>query len=95
MDDHSRVVQLQLAPAALKPPRPLEVLGELGRGFPVAEEFDIVALGNEVNGVSEELSKMVDIHAELPMSGVKQSLNVSVAVGVVGYEFARYHIQNK
>ena len=52
-------------------------------------------VGNEVSGVSEELSKMADIHIELPMRGIKQSLNVSVAVGVVGYEFARYYIQHK
>ncbi len=52
-------------------------------------------VGNEVSGVSEELSSMADIHVELPMRGVKQSLNVSVAVGVVGYEFARYYSQHK
>ena len=52
-------------------------------------------VGNEVNGVSEELSNMVNIHVELPMRGVKQSLNVSVAVGVVGYEFSRYYSQYK
>ena len=52
-------------------------------------------VGNEVSGVSEGLSSLSDIQAELPMRGVKQSLNVSVAVGVVGYEFARYHIQHK
>ncbi len=52
-------------------------------------------VGNEVSGVSEKLSKIADIHAELPMRGVKQSLNVSVAAGVVGYEFARYYIQHK
>ena len=51
-------------------------------------------VGNEVNGVSEELSNMVNIHVELPMRGVKQSLNVSVAAGVVGYEYARYYIQH-
>ena len=50
-------------------------------------------IGNEVNGVSEELSNMADIHAEIPMRGIKQSLNVSVAAGVVGYEFSRYYIQ--
>jgi len=27
------------------------------------------------------------------MRGVKQSLNVSVATGVVGYEFSRYYSQ--
>ena len=52
-------------------------------------------VGNEVSGVSEELSSLSDFQVELPMRGVKQSLNVSVAVGVVGYEFARYHIQKK
>ena len=43
-------------------------------------------VGNEVSGVSEELSKLADVHIELPMRGIKQSLNVSVSVGVVGYE---------
>ena len=52
-------------------------------------------VGNEVSGVSEDLSNIANIHAELPMRGVKQSLNVSVAAGVVGYEFARYYIQHK
>ena len=52
-------------------------------------------VGNEVSGVSENLSNMANIHVELPMRGVKQSLNVSVAAGVVGYEFARYYSQHK
>ena len=51
-------------------------------------------VGNEVSGVSEELSKLADIHVELPMRGIKQSLNVSVAAGVVGYTFARYYTQH-
>ena len=48
-------------------------------------------VGNEVDGVSEELSKMATVHAEIPMRGVKQSLNVSVATGVAGYEFSRIY----
>jgi tRNA G18 (ribose-2'-O)-methylase SpoU len=53
-------------------------------------EFPICFIvGNEVTGVSEELSAMADLHLEIPMRGVKQSLNVSVATGVVGYELAR------
>ena len=52
-------------------------------------------VGNEVNGVSEELSNMANIHVERPMRGVKQSLNVSVAAGVVGYEFSRFYSQHK
>ena len=48
-------------------------------------------VGNEVEGVSEELSKMSEIHAEIPMRGVKQSLNVSAAAGVAGYEFSKIY----
>ena len=59
-------------------------------------EFPVCFIvGNEVSGVSEELSAMADIHVELPMRGVKQSLNVSVSTGVVGYEFSRYYSQYK
>jgi len=48
-------------------------------------------VGNEVSGVSEELSKIATVHAEIPMRGVKQSLNVSVATGVAGYEFSKIY----
>ena len=48
-------------------------------------------IGNEVEGVSEELSSMCKIHAEIPMRGIKQSLNVSVATGIVGYEFSKIY----
>ena len=63
---------------------------EMNWEFPVC-----FIVGNEVSGVSEELSTIADIHVELPMCGLKQSLNVSVAVGVVGYELSRYYIQHK
>tara|TARA_Y100000814_G_scaffold273942_1_gene232332 strand:+ start:239 stop:781 length:543 start_codon:yes stop_codon:yes gene_type:complete len=46
-------------------------------------------VGNEVDGVSEELSELSDIHLEIPMNGIKQSLNVSVATGIIGYELRR------
>jgi tRNA G18 (ribose-2'-O)-methylase SpoU len=46
-------------------------------------------VGNEVTGVSEELIKLSDFSVEIPMSGIKQSINVSVATGIVGYEIAR------
>jgi tRNA G18 (ribose-2'-O)-methylase SpoU len=45
--------------------------------FPVAFIF-----GNEVEGVKSDLLKQCDIVAEIPMYGAKESLNVSVAVGV-------------
>lgn len=52
--------------------------------FPVC-----VVFGNEVEGLSEEVSGVCDVHVRLPMLGVKQSLNVSVAGGVVLFELLR------
>lgn len=39
-------------------------------------------LGNEVDGVSEEILAMCSRHLEIPMYGQKKSLNVSVAAGI-------------
>ena len=41
--------------------------------------------GNEVDGLSASDLKECDIVAEIPMHGKKESLNVSVALGVVLY----------
>ncbi len=49
--------------------------------FPVC-----IILGNEVDGVSEELVRLADLAVEIPMLGLKQSLNVSVAYGIMLYE---------
>ena len=59
---------------------------EISWSFPIC-----FIIGNEVTGVSEKLAKMTNIHAEIPMRGIKQSLNVSVATGVAGFEFSRIH----
>tara|TARA_B100001123_G_scaffold419834_1_gene525496 strand:- start:1616 stop:2170 length:555 start_codon:yes stop_codon:yes gene_type:complete len=63
-------------------------------------EFDwsfpsCVVLGNEVSGVSEELIELCDVHLEIPMRGIKQSLNVAVAAGIIGYEVLRYYYMHK
>lgn len=39
-------------------------------------------VGNEVDGISENILKLCDMVAEIPMRGKKESLNVSVAFGV-------------
>lgn len=41
--------------------------------------------GNEVTGIEEEELSHVDAIVEIPMLGVKESLNVSVTAGVVMY----------
>jgi 23S rRNA (guanosine2251-2'-O)-methyltransferase len=43
--------------------------------------------GNEVRGISPALRKKCDEIIEIPMHGKKESLNVSVAVGIVLFSF--------
>lgn len=45
----------------------------------------LIILGNEVEGVSEELLKSADVIAEIPHVGKKESLNVSIAGAVFLY----------
>lgn len=42
-------------------------------------------LGEEVNGITDELMKQCDSLIEIPMSGQKESFNVSVAAGIALY----------
>ncbi len=44
-----------------------------------------IVLGNEVRGVSAETLESVDGAIEIPQFGMKHSLNVSVAAGIVAY----------
>lgn len=43
--------------------------------------------GNEVDGVSEEVLPYADIALEIPQHGTKHSLNVSVCLGIVTWQF--------
>ena len=60
--------------------------------FPVC-----LMLGNEVEGLSEDAVALADSAVEIPMYGIKQSLNVSVAYGILVYhlieEFRRRSLQ--
>ena len=42
-------------------------------------------MGNEVEGVNKKTLALCDAIIEIPMKGKKESLNVSVAFGIVGY----------
>ncbi|HKI78961.1 MAG TPA: RNA methyltransferase [Ignavibacteriaceae bacterium] len=56
--------------------------------FDLTEKVAIV-LGNEHSGVSEEAAKFADEIFLIPMQGMVQSLNVSVAAAVILYEALR------
>jgi len=45
----------------------------------------VLIVGNEVNGVSSALLQRCDAIVHIPMKGVKESLNVSVAFGIATY----------
>ena len=53
--------------------------------FPMA-----LILGNEVKGISRKIMEKADKIAYIPMNGIKESLNVSVAFGVAGYEINKF-----
>jgi len=46
-----------------------------------------LVVGNEIEGVSSNILQLCDKAIEIEMSGIKNSLNVSVAFGVVAYHF--------
>lgn len=48
-----------------------------------------LVIGNEGNGVSEELLDMADVRVRIPMEGNLESLNASVAAGILMYEARR------
>ena len=57
--------------------------------FPVG-----LVVGNEVDGISEAVVAACDLACEIPMHGVKQSLNVAVAYGVAVFQLLEKIRQN-
>lgn len=51
-----------------------------------------VVFGNEVSGVEETVLKLCDGCIEIPQLGMKHSLNISVAAGIVLWELVRNRI---
>ena len=49
-----------------------------------------LVIGEEVNGVDATILAQCDKLIEIPMSGTKESLNVSVATGIALYELAKF-----
>ena len=48
-----------------------------------------LVVGNEVNGVSDELINLYDSSVEIKQFGTKHSLNVAVSTGILLWEIAR------
>ena len=55
----------------------------------------IIVIGNEGNGVSKEIQDMADEKIKIPMLGKTESLNASVATGIVLYEYVRQKLNKR
>ena len=53
----------------------------------------VIVIGNEANGVSKEILDYADEKIKIPMLGKTESLNASVATGVILYEYVRKKIK--
>ncbi len=49
----------------------------------------VVIIGNEANGVEQEIQALADEKVKIPMLGKTESLNASVATGIILYEYVR------
>ncbi len=52
----------------------------------------VIIVGNEANGVKKEIQDLADEKVKIPMLGKTESLNASVATGIVLYEYVRRKI---
>ena len=49
----------------------------------------VIIIGNEANGVEQKIQEMADEKVKIPMLGKTESLNASVAAGIILYEYVR------
>jgi len=61
--------------------------------FYEAEEKIAVVFGNEVEGVTNDVLKICDGSIEIPQFGMKHSLNISVAAGIVLYKLSEPQLE--
>jgi tRNA G18 (ribose-2'-O)-methylase SpoU len=59
-----------------------------------SEKNICLVFGNEIEGVSKEILDMADVCIEIPQLGIKHSLNVSVAGGIVIWDVLSKKLKN-
>lgn len=61
----------------------------------VSREKIAFIFGNEVSGVDQEIISLCDGSVEIPQFGMKHSLNISVAAGIVLWEMVRCFVSQR
>ena len=54
----------------------------------------VIIIGNEANGVEAHIQEMADEKIKIPMLGKTESLNASVATGIILYEYVRQKLNH-
>jgi 23S rRNA (guanosine2251-2'-O)-methyltransferase len=75
----------------------LKLMAASEKGSTLPHEIDLtgpicVIMGNEEKGISNELIRLSEELVTIPMFGKTQSLNVSVAAGILMYEINRQRL---
>ncbi len=63
--------------------------------YDISYQKKVMVIGNEANGVSKEVMDLADSKIKIPMLGKTESLNASVATGILLYEYVRQKITGK
>lgn len=61
--------------------------------YDISYSKKVIVIGNEANGVSKEIQELADNRVKIPMLGKTESLNASVATGIMLYEYVRQKLQ--
>jgi len=76
-----------------------KIIGTFPEGEKTSSGFEytdkcVIVMGNEANGISREIENLCDAKLTIPMTGGAESLNVSVACGIILYESYVYRLKN-
>lgn len=63
--------------------------------YDVDYKKSVVVIGNEANGVTKEVQEISNKKVKIPMLGKTESLNASVAAGIMIYEYVRQKLECK
>ena len=61
--------------------------------YDIAYHKKVILIGNEANGVKKEIQELADEKIKIPMLGKTESLNASVATGIILYEYVRQKLK--
>lgn len=79
-ENHYIQAALEQFPGSLTPEEAAKQLHKTSKNKKIA-----LIIGNEIHGVNDDILKQMDFIIEIPMHGIKESLNVSVATAIALY----------